>query len=149
MRTLLRVTLLALALIWPGAALAAVQAGQPFPSDLYTTPDATQVTGLRIDLPQPNCASNPSDCADVAVLNQLDGFNIQPRISVPFSAPIDVSTVSSSSIFIAGPGGKVVGIDQAVWEPAANTLHFESAEQLAQDTTYLLVVTTGVPVFVG
>ena len=144
MRTLLRVSLLALVLAWPGAALAAVQAGQPFPSDLYTTPDATQVTGLRIDLPQPNCAGNPSDCADVAVLNQLDGFNIQPRISVPFSAPIDLSTVSSSSIFIAGPGGKVVGIDQAVWEPATNTLHFESAEQLAQDTSYLLVVTTGV-----
>ena len=144
MRTLLRLSLLAVALAWPGTALAGVTAGQPFPSNLYTTADATQVTGLRVDLPQPSCATNPSDCADVAVLNQLDGFNVQPRISVPFSAPIDLSTVSSSSIFIAGPGGKLVGINQAVWEAAANTLHFESDQQLAQDTTYLLVVTTGV-----
>ena len=43
-----------------------------------------------------------------------------------------------------GPGGRVVGINQVVWEPAANTLHFESDQQLAQDTTYLLVVTDGV-----
>ena len=37
-----------------------------------------------------------------------------------------------------------IGIDQAVWEPAATTLHAESAEQLEQDETYLLVATTGI-----
>lgn len=142
--SLFRISLFLVVLACPGGALAAVQAGQPFPSNLYTTPDSTQITGLRIDLPQPNCATNPSDCADVAVLNQLDGFNIQPRISVPFSAPIDLATVSSSTIFLAGPGGRVIGINQVVWEPAATTLHFESDQQLAQDTTYLLVVTRGV-----
>src|SRR6266511_5296285 len=134
----------ALALVLPGGALAATSAGQPFPSNIYTTPDATQVTGLRIHLPTPNCATNPSDCADVAVLNTLDGFNIQPRISIPFSAAIDASTVSSSTVFLVGSGGHVVGINQAVWEPATNTLHVESDEQLAQDSTYLLVVTNGV-----
>jgi hypothetical protein len=142
--TLFRISLLAVVLSFPGSALAAVKAGQPFPSNLYTTPDSTQITGLRVDLPQPNCVARPSDCADVAVLNQLDGFNIQPRISVPFSAPIDLTSVSSSSIFLVGPGGQKVGINQVVWEPAANTLHFESDQQLAQDTTYLLVVTRGV-----
>ena len=99
------------------------------------------MTRLRVDLPKPNCATHPSDCADIAVLNTLDGFNIQPRISVPFSGPIDLSTVSSSTIFLVGPGDHVVGINQVVWEPAANTLHFESDQQLAQDSTYLLVVT--------
>ena len=60
----------------------------------------------------------PVRLADVAVvLNQLDGFNVQPTDLGPFSAPIDLSTVSSSSIFLAGPGGKVVGINQVVWEP--------------------------------
>jgi hypothetical protein len=134
----------ALALVLPGGALAATSAGQPFPSNIYTTSDATQVTGLRIHLPTPNCATNPSDCADVAVLNTLDGFNIQPRISIPFSAPIDPATVSSSTVFLVGSGGHVVGINQAVWEPAAKTLHVESDEQLAQDTTYLLVVSRGI-----
>src|SRR5436190_41187 len=42
------------------------------------------------------------------------------------------------------PGDHVVGINQRVWEPVTNTLHFETDEQLAQDSTYLLVVTRGV-----
>jgi hypothetical protein len=135
----------ALALILPGGALAATSAAQIFPSNLYTAADARQITGLRVDLPQPDCASHASDCADIAVLDTLDGFNIQPRISIPFSGPIDLSTVKSSNIFLVGPGGQVVGINQAVWQPApVNTLHVESDQQLAQDTTYLLVVSRGV-----
>jgi hypothetical protein len=134
----------ALALILPGGALAATSAAQIFPSNLYTAADARQITGLRVDLPQPDCASHASDCADIAVLDTLDGFNIQPRISIPFSGPIDLSTVTSSNIFLVGPGGHVVGINQAVWEPAVNTLHVESNDQLSQDTTYLLVVSRGV-----
>jgi len=126
-------------------ALAGTSAGQPFPSNLYTTPDSSQLTGLRVDLPQPNCATNPSDCADVALLDQLDGFNVQPRISIPFSGAIDLSTVSSKTVFLVGPGDHVVGINQAVWEPApVNTLHVESDELLRQHATYLLVVTTGI-----
>src|SRR6266849_9311964 len=144
MRSLLRATLVALALALPGAALAGTTAEQPFPSNLYTTPDVSQVTGLHVDLPKPNCTARPSDCADIAVLDTLDGFNIQPRISIPFSGRIDPSTVSSSTVFLVGPGDHVVGINQAVWEPATNTLHVESDEQLAQDTTYLLVVSRGV-----
>ena len=115
---------------------------QPFPSNLLTTPDASQATGLRVDLSTAGCT--PSDCADLAVLNTLDGFNVQPRISIPFSAPIDVSTVSSSTVFLVGPADHVVGINQIVWEPLTNTLHVESDELLRQDSTYLLVVTNGV-----
>jgi dienelactone hydrolase len=134
----------AAALALPGSALAATTVGQLFPTNLDTVPDATQVTGIHVQLPQPNCTTNPSDCADVAELNQLDGFNIQPRLTIPFSGPIDLSTVSSSTIFLVGPGGSRVGINQVVWEPATNTLYAESDQQLVQDTTYLLVVTTGV-----
>ncbi len=131
-------------LMLPGVASAAVKAGQPFPTNLETVADSTQVTGVRVDLPKPNCAARPSDCADVDVLNQLDGFNIQPRISVPLSGAIDIASVSSSTVFLVGAAGDVVGINQIVWEPASNTLHFESDEQLADSTTYLLVVTRGV-----
>jgi dienelactone hydrolase len=141
MRSLVRAAFVLAALAFPGAALA-TSAGQPFPTNLDTTPDAAQVTGLRVDLPTAGCTG--SDCGELAVLNKLDGFNIQPRISIPFSGPIDLSSVSSSTIFLVGPGGHVVGINQVEWEPAANTLHFESNEQLAQSTTYLLVVSRGV-----
>jgi hypothetical protein len=136
--------LLAAALVLPGAGLAAVRAGQLFPSNLYTVKDHTQATGLRVNLPKPDCAARPSDCADLDVLNELDGFNIQPRISIPFSGPIDVSTVSDSTVFVVGPRGERIGIDQVVWEPASNTLHAETEEQLREATTYLLVVTRGI-----
>ena len=107
-------------------------------------PDGTQATGLRVNLPKPDCGARPSDCADIDVLNQLDGFNIQPRISIPLTGPIDLATVSRSTVFLVGPAGDVIGINQIVWEPAANTLHFESDQQLAEATTYLLVMTRGV-----
>jgi hypothetical protein len=144
MRSLLAAALIALSLVVPGTALAAVKAGQPFPSNLFTTSDRTQVTGLRVDLPKPDCAARPSDCADIDVLNMLDGFNVQPRISIPFSGPIDLGTVSSETVFLIGPHHRRVGINQVVWEPAANTLHVESDEQLDQHSRYLLVVTRGV-----
>jgi hypothetical protein len=128
----------------PALASAKTHALQPFPTNLDTVPDATQATGLRVELPKPDCAAFPSDCADVAVLDTLDGFNIQPRIAIPFSGPIDLSTVSSSNIFLVGPMGQVVGINQPVWEPLTNTLYVESDQQLAQASTYLLVVTRDV-----
>jgi hypothetical protein len=142
-RSVIRPVLLVLVavLALPAGALAGVEAGQPFPSNLFTVSDATQATGLRVNLAKPDCAVRPSDCADVDVLNGLDGFNIQPRISIPFSAPIDVSSISKSTLFAVGPGGHVIGPNQLVWEPGANALHFETDEQLAAATTYLLVLT--------
>jgi hypothetical protein len=134
-------------LLAPGLAHAAdVAAGTPFPTNLLTTPDATQITGLRVDLPTPDCATHPSDCEDAAVLDGLDGFNVQPRLSIPFSGAIDTSTVSSDTVRLYDLGCLAcapIGIDQAVWEPATNTLNAESASLLAQHETYLLVATTG------
>jgi hypothetical protein len=146
MRMIFRAALLAVAaiLVLPGVAVAAVKAGQPFPTNLLTVSDSKQVTGLRVNLPKPDCGARPSDCADIDVLNQLDGFNIQPRISIPLSGPINLSTVSGSTVFLVGPDEHVIGTNQLGWEPAANTLYVESDEQLDQSTTYLLVVTRGV-----
>jgi hypothetical protein len=131
----------------PGLAHAGLGAGRPFPSNLQTVPDATQITGLRVNLPMPDCTTRPSDCADVAVLNRLDGFNVQPRLSIPFSGEIDLGTVSSDTVRLYALDCLAcapIGIDQAVWQPAANTLHAESADQLEQDARYLLVATTGI-----
>jgi hypothetical protein len=124
-------------------------ASAPFPSDHWTVGDAAQVTGLRVHLPKPDCTTRPSDCQDIDVLNRLDGFNLQPRLSIPFTGAIDVSSVSSSDVFLVrlrgGDGGsQVIGINQIVWDPASHTLHAESDEFLEQDATYALVVTTAV-----
>src|SRR5262249_10367393 len=127
-------------------------ANGPFPSDRFTVADSSQLTGRRVNLPLPDAASRPSDHADVSLLNTLDGFNLQPRLSISFSGPIDVTTVNNSTVFLiklADPTapeesrGQVVGINQIVWDVATSTLHVESDELLEQHTRYALIVTRG------
>jgi Bacterial virulence factor lipase N-terminal len=127
--------------------------GGPFPSDLFTVADSSQLTNRRINLPLPDAASRPSDYADLNVINTLDGFNSQPRLSVPFTGPIDPATVTSRTVLLIklgdttdplDRGGDVVGVNQVVWDVATNTLHVESDELLEQHTRYALVVTRGV-----
>src|SRR2546423_1699488 len=124
----------------------------PFPSDRFTRPDFSQNTFLRVHLPKPDCNARPSDCADIDVLNTLDGFNVQPRITVPFTGAIDVNTVNSETVFLINLGdtrsgdgfGQRVWINPVSWGPGTNTLVFESDEQLNEHTRYVLVVTDGV-----
>ncbi|HET8679878.1 MAG TPA: hypothetical protein VFM39_07130, partial [bacterium] len=75
-------------------------AGGPFPSDRFTVADRSHLTGRRVHLPKPNCVSRPSDCQDLDVINTLDGFNLQPRLSIPFDGPINVNTVTSRTVFL-------------------------------------------------
>src|SRR4029453_19445804 len=63
--------------------------GAPFPTNRFTVADSAQNTALRVNLPKPDCAVRRSDCEDIDVLNTLDGFNLQPRLSIPFDGPID------------------------------------------------------------
>ena len=135
--------------------------GSPFPSDVFTVADARQLTGLRVNLPQPECVVRVSDCQDLAVINTLDGFNVQPRLSIPFDGMIDVQTVSSDTVFLirlCGVKGRnhdhpegacesepmKVGVNQIVWDTFTSTLHVESDELLEQGTQYALIVTAGV-----
>jgi dienelactone hydrolase len=126
--------------------------GGPFPADRFAAPDASQLTGIHVDLPKPDCSVQPSDCDDIDVLNTLDGFNLQPRLSIPFTGPIDPATVSSDTVFLfklgclnkTCPGASRVGINQVVWDPATNTLYAESDQLLDQDARYLFVVTNGI-----
>jgi hypothetical protein len=101
----------------------------------------------------PDPTTHLSDYQDTQVLNTLDGFNLQPRLSIPFDGLIDVNTVSSNTVFLVSmgdtlpggdKGGEVVGINQIVWDPASTTLYVESDQLLDQHTTYALIVTDGV-----
>lgn len=123
-----------------------------FPSDRFTVVDFTQNTLRRVQLPKPNCRAQPVACEDIDVLNTLDGFNLQPRYTIPFTDAIDVQSVTSDTVFVLSLGsvggggsiGKKVGINQIVWDPASLTLHATSEDLLEQRTRYLLVVTSGV-----
>src|SRR5215212_3135172 len=127
--------------------------GGPFPSDRFSVADPSQNTGLRVNLPKPDCDTRPSDCEDLDVINTLDGFNLQPRLSIPFDGPIDAATVTSETVFLVSlgdaldqedRGGHRVAINQVVWDQLTNTLHVQSDEQLDQHTRYALIVTNGV-----
>src|SRR5262249_36594492 len=83
--------------------------GTPFPSDLYTVPYPTSPPGLRGTLPSADCTTHPSDCADNTVLNTLDGFNLQPRISTAFPDATDPASVSSANIFLVSLGSTTDG----------------------------------------
>jgi hypothetical protein len=155
---------------------AADRAIGPFPSDLFTIPDLTQNTGLRVNL-TPICDVLPavaSECVDNGLLNELDGFHVEPRLNVAFTGPIDLATVNSATIFLIKLGntlangsppdyaaavgedgdededrlpadaGWVVGTDRGVWDPDTNTLYLKTEEILEQHTRYALIVTRGV-----
>jgi Bacterial virulence factor lipase N-terminal len=132
-------------------------ASSPFPSDRFTQVDWTQNTFRRVNLPKPDCTVQVSDCADIDVINTLDGFNTQPRISVPFTGDIDIATVTSDTVYLVNLGdtlsgrgfGQRVGINQVAWDAAGKTLVFESDELLKQHSRYALVVTNGIRDKVG
>lgn len=127
-------------------------AATPFPTNRFTVFDGTQNTLRRVALPKPDCSVRVSDCQDIEVINTLDGFSTQPRITVPFTGDIDPATVNSDTIFLVDLGdtltssgaGDRVGINQVIWDPATKTLVFQSDQLLQQHSRYLLVVTDGV-----
>src|SRR5207302_10488255 len=125
----------------------------PFPSNWFTTSDGDQLTGRRVALPKPDCAERPSECADIDVLNTLDGFNRQARISIPFDGEVDASSAAADptapvngGVFLVRLGdvlipddpaaGDVVGVNQAIYDPPTKTLHLESDRILDQHTPY-------------
>ncbi|MBA2258053.1 MAG: hypothetical protein H0W18_04105 [Acidobacteria bacterium] len=121
----------------------------PFPSNVFTVRDATHNTGLRLNLPKPDCTISPSDCDDLDVVNALDGFGLQPQLAIPFDGPIDAATVDSAAVFLVAlgspgtedPPGPAIGINQVVWDSLSNTLYAEADELLAQHARYALIVT--------
>ena len=116
----------------------------PFPNDRFTVPDRGQLTGLRVALPVPDCTdATRSRCDAVALLNSLDGFDLQPRVFIPFSGDIDVATVTPSTVYVEGAGGRV-GLQQLTFDPALDVLAGTTRAQLAEQTRYVLVVTRAV-----
>jgi hypothetical protein len=127
----------------------------PFPTDRFTVRAWHNNTFRRVNLPKPDCAASAAkalECADIDVINELDGFSTQPRITIPFTGPIDPSSVNSDTVYLVNLGdtlslrgfGDRVGINQVVWDPTTNTLALQPDELLQQHSRYLLVVTNGV-----
>jgi hypothetical protein len=116
----------------------------PFPADWLTVPDRAQRTGLRIADPSVRCTLGRSTCDDLKLLGELDGFDLEPRLALRFTGPIDLGSVTPRSVFlvrlVAGPP-EVTGVDRLVWDPGTHTLHARPESLLEPETRYGLVVT--------
>lgn len=135
------------------------QAG-PYPSDALTVPDPAQKTGLRVDLPLPDCAAQPSLCAEIAAVNRLDGFSRQPRIRVSFSGPVDIHSLRQGVWIVAlepivrqpwmlHENGQFIPINEVLWDPASHTAFAKPDNILDQDRPYAIVVTDAVRAAAG
>ncbi|MCW2667777.1 MAG: hypothetical protein JWN57_2739 [Frankiales bacterium] len=117
---------------------------RPFPDDVFTVADPAQRTGRRVDLPTSGCAADgASACADLALVNQMDGFDVRPRVSLPFTGPIDLASVTPAAVRIEGANGFRTGLTQLVQDRTAGTVYGLPEAYLRQGTSYTLVVGAG------
>lgn len=116
----------------------------PFPSDVWTVSDASQKTGIRVNLPSPDCKAQVTACKETALVNQLDGFSVRARVAVQFSAPVDAGTVAGG-IFLLGLDTHVrVPLDQVEFDPTTNTVYGKPASVLQEGARYAVIVTSAV-----
>lgn len=117
----------------------------PFPSNSATTADNTQLTGLRIDLPatEDTCNDSPTSvCGSNGLLNQLDGFSVNPRLTVCFSGPVQTSSLRFGLSLQPLSGGRAIGVNQIVYDNRTNCVFAKPESVLAQQSSYLLIATT-------
>jgi hypothetical protein len=116
----------------------------PFPSNALTISDSTQQTGLRIQLPSSSdtCDANaaPGVCSNVSLLNQLDGFSVNPRLMLCFSAPVDPNSLQTGLTIIALDNGASASVNQIIYDPGTNCAFAKPSQVLNQQSQYLLVV---------
>lgn len=115
---------------------------RPFPDDVFTVADPAQATGRRVALPTAGCT--PAECADLALLNRLDGFDVRPRIRLPFTAAVDLSTITADTVRVEGPDGFRSPLVQLVQDPITGTVSGFPRDYLEPATSYTLVVGSGI-----
>jgi hypothetical protein len=127
---------------------AAVEVETFFPSDRLTVPDPRQATGRRVALALPDCGVDAAGCDEVRLLNELDGWSVNPRVSIRFSGPVALDSFTKASAFILPlvpePLPTPIGLGQLVWDGASHTLHARPERALLQARRYALVLTTRV-----
>src|SRR4051794_20205942 len=128
-----------------------------FPDNAFTVHDGAQLTGRRVhfrrglDYPtvggrvKHDCTSETySICDSFRELNKLDGFDLQPRVTVPFTGSIRLSSVKDKNFFITTAGGVFFsGLRQLTFDPATHTLAGISDKFLHEGTRYRIHVTNG------
>ena len=139
---------LSLAISLPPTRAAAAEVQALVPSDRQTVPDPRQSTGRRVALALPDCAVDPAGCDEIRLVNELDGFSVNPRVAIRFSGPVALDSFTKASAFILPlapePLASPIGLGQLVWDGASHTLYARPERALLQARRYALVLTTRV-----
>src|SRR3954470_6844172 len=129
-----------------------------FPDNAFTVRDSAQLTGRRVhfrralDYPtvggrvRKDCTGKTySICDAFRELNKLDGFDLQPRVVVPFTGSIRLGSVNDKDFFITTARGKFAsGMRQLTFDPATRTLAGISDKFLKEGTRYRIHVTSAI-----
>jgi len=117
------------------------------PNDRFTRLDLSQNTFLRVRLPKPDCNARPSDCADIDVLNTLDGFQratahhgaVHRRDRCEHGQQRNGVSDQPGDTRSGHGFGERVGINQVSWDPWHERRWSSIEEQLNEHTRYVLV----------
>jgi hypothetical protein len=71
-----------------------------FPTDRLTAADPSQLTGRRVRLSLVNCFEAPSTCDEISLLNGLDGWSVNPRMTLAFTGRVSLDSITRSSVFV-------------------------------------------------
>jgi fermentation-respiration switch protein FrsA (DUF1100 family) len=139
---------LSLAINLPPTGAGAAEVQGLFPSDRQTVPDPRQSTGRRVSLALPDCGVDPAGCDEIRLVNELDGWSVNPRVAIRFSGPVALDSVTKASAFIVPlapePLSSPIGLGQLVWDGASHTLYARPERVLLQARRYALILTTRV-----
>ncbi len=127
----------------------------PFPADYLTTSDGAQRTFRRVDLPLGDCTGRSSDCGELRLINQLDGFSPTARATVKFSGAINPDTLKAGVFYVwldqlqngrapLKPEGRLTPMNQLIYDPSSNTAYGKPDEVLEGARRYALIVTDAV-----
>ena len=124
----------------------------PYPTNFLTTSASNQQTGVQINLPLPSgcsAVSTSTPCVNTLLENQLDGFSVNPRITVCFSGPVNTSTLQGAITFSpVGSPASTLPINQILFAPVkpynpnGNCVYAKPDQVLNQQTQYLLAITS-------
>ena len=127
-----------------------------FPANAFLVRDSRQATGHRVnfrlgrDYPivggrlRKRCTSATySICDGYMELNRLDGFDLQPRVVVPFTGAIDLKSVNASDFYLSR-GSEKIALGQLTFDPQTKILAGISTGFLREGTTYRIHVTNGI-----
>ena len=118
-----------------------------FPTDRLTQADPAQLTGRRIHLSLVKCREAPSTCDEINLLNGLDGWSVNPRMTLAFTGRIALDSIDRASAFVLPLGddkAERMGLVRLVWDAESTTLYARPERTLRQGRPYALVVTSRV-----